>query len=51
MPDLFKEKTFSLVELIVEDEDGKKYTVSSDYVNENINYWVDDDDVKLVGNK
>ena len=34
MPDLIKEKTFSLVELIVEDENGEKYEVSSDYVNE-----------------
>jgi hypothetical protein len=41
---------FSLVKLIVEDEDGKKYSVSSDYVNENINYWVDDDDVKEESN-
>ncbi len=48
MPDLIKEKTFSLVELIVEDENGEKYEVSSDYVNENINTWIDNDDVKIL---
>ena len=39
---------FSLVEMVDEGSDGKLYSVSSDYINENLNNWVDEDDIKEI---
>ena len=39
---------FSLVEMVVEGSDGKLYSVGSDYINENLNNWFDEDDIREI---